>query len=190
MKSPITSRTACSDQVHMSRVCRIAFCLLSVLACSPSLAGIYTFKEYIVPLEAVSPSDEASTVISESGYVLAGGHYPASFCSEGSPYYCIESAPFTFVVPKYSIDVGDAWSHEGAEFSVAKEYKELSIMGLRTQAFLIVRNLDDEVRLLFLYSPCRGLLAFGSEVLGTSQLGFISWIVGDRGPFGAVECEL
>lgn len=173
----------------MTTIFRIVACFSLVLIFRPTWAETYTYSEYIVPLEGIELPDGASTVISETGYILAGGHYPAKFCSESSQYHCIQSAPLTFVVPKGRVNVGLTWHYEGADFSVVREYADFSILGEMAHAYLIERKLEEDLRLLFLFSPCRGLLAFGSEVGGDGQLGFTTWLESRRGLFANSRCD-
>jgi hypothetical protein len=108
-----------------------------------------------------------------------------SVCAPTDRFYCFQSPPVSFAIPKYAIDVGDTWSLKGIGYTV-KRIQKISVLGVSADCF-VVASMQGKKEIEFFYSEDRGLVAmwFPSRKSADSNF-FIS--VKEKGfPYTAVS---
>jgi hypothetical protein len=121
--------------------------------------------ETLVIKEPPTGSTQGSLVIGDDAV------YQADFCSQDSEYFCFTSQAYAFAVPKRLEPSVRRWTIGVLSFEIVREGMELSLLGSRISGLLLIKlragakygaeATDRDA--FYLYSPKRGLVAFGFD---------------------------
>lgn len=131
---------------------------------------------------------------STEGTLVIGGDaiYKTQFCDEDSDYFCFTSQSYAFAVPKRLRPGVSSRTVEGITFEVVRENMEVSLFGSRVSGLLMVKLAagakygaePTDRDAFYLYSPERGLVAFGFDPAYPYATTY--WMEGSKG-FGAAN---
>jgi hypothetical protein len=154
-----------------------------LLAIMAIIAGVYMLPTASAEnFEYVNPVNELRGIsIQTFPPQAAGGDlaYDAVFCEKREGFVCITSKPINFAVPLPLSKDRREWEYGGIRYEVIRR-GDFMLLGQHDEV-LHIKSESNSVRLLFVYSPHRGLLAIEGSIDGHRQV-FVS--VQRRG-FGA-----
>lgn len=144
---------------------------------------LFRYYSYFSHPDALSKHEYGPFVINVEQGKVYEGHllYPAKFCSADDAYICVDSRLFSFAFPK-KVEK-DNWTVFGKEYSLVRSLDRVSILGEHVNLFQVERE-DGELVHQYLFSPERGLVAFGVRANDEASLGWFMWSAERRG-FGA-----
>lgn len=146
-----------------------------VLKCTYVYAQQWTYTDPLKPFDSFSIQNEPNA------FGINDVIFDAIICGNKSQYICIETAGFSFHVPKNLLSSMKSWvvneNHYKSHF-----YKQLQIFGLQDKIFLIDKK-EGNKTIRFLFSKKRGLIGMG----GFSEKYSSMFLVNSYCGFGAPE---
>lgn len=144
------------------------------------------FDDTTLSIKEPPPESTEGWLIGEGGRVVR----MARFCDPDSIYFCFSSESYVFAVPKSLQPEVGRWTVDNLTFEVVRRRIEISLFGSRISGLLLIRlaagadygGKPTDRDTYYLYSPARGLVAFGFD---PAQPYSTTWWMEDDVGFGA-----
>lgn len=161
--------------------------------------GIFvdTLVKTLKPNQAPSPLSRNVMSINvgqkNGGVTAEGGDFivPASVCPKGDPLICFHSNMFNFAVPRHFPNGHRSWDSGHFHYYVFGAPYTSEILGAKLKVWIIkmVDSRDPRHDYQYVYSPKRGLIAFGVLRKGGGSAGTVDILL-DRCGYAAHDCKL